>query len=272
MEPQIHKSISEPKPLSVELLGKPIHIVRDKLENIIQDSSHCLVNELQHWLNTNQVEVVFNQVSLHTLAPLEMDKSLTSVCRHQQGGLVYVYCDTPLLIKLADRFYNADLERSKGTLTSSDLRLQERMTRHIIDWIAPGDMWRNSDFELSYGIGLKTTLDIHFGEHSGTLTMVFDSQLIQTLIDQLDLHQQDDLHDPFCHALESAPVKLNVLLSKKTLLLSDVLNLAPNDIMPIELLSTVPVSIGNERLFTGRVAEQEGQLVLILNDDKESLR
>ncbi len=54
--------------------------------------------------------------------------------------------------------------------------------------------------------------------------------------------------------------------------LSDVVSLKPDDIMPIELLNTVPVSIGNQPLFTGRIAEQDGQLVLIFNPDKETQR
>ena len=54
--------------------------------------------------------------------------------------------------------------------------------------------------------------------------------------------------------------------------LSDVVGLQPDDILPIELLNTVPVSISNQTLFSGRVAEQDGQLVLIFNPDKESQR
>ncbi|MFD2015080.1 hypothetical protein ACFSJQ_03225 [Vibrio olivae] len=48
------------------------------------------------------------------------------------------------------------------------------------------------------------------------------------------------------------------------------LTLQPNDILPIELLAKAPVSIGTQHLFSGRVADQDGQLVLIFNDDKDS--
>ena len=277
MEPQIHHSISEPKSVNVELLGKPIHIVRDKLEAIIQDSSHYLANELQSSLNTTKIDVVFDQVTVHTLATTDMEKAQTSVYRHQHTGFAYIFCDTPLLIKLADRFYNTDIERKSPTLTSSDLRLQERMAHTIIDWIAPRKMWQSHEYEFSHGVGLKAQLTLNYTDqkgqaHSGTLTLMFEHQLVQTLINELELNPDKDLHDPFCQALEAVPVRLNVLLSKTTLPLSDVLTLAPNDILPIELLNAAPASIGNERLFTGRVADQEGQLVLILNDDKESQR
>ncbi|MGU3841203.1 FliM/FliN family flagellar motor switch protein, partial [Vibrio diabolicus] len=96
--------------------------------------------------------------------------------------------------------------------------------------------------------------------------------LIQTLIEQLELQPDTDLYQPFCRSLEATPVRLNVVLSKKKMPLSDVVGLQPNDILPIELLNTVPVSIGNQSLFTGRIAEQDGQLVLIFNPDKEPQR
>ena len=96
--------------------------------------------------------------------------------------------------------------------------------------------------------------------------------MVNTLTKQLKLQNSEPLYEPFCQSLTSTPVKLNVLLSKKELPLSDLISLQPNDVLPIELLSNVPVSIGDEHLFNGRVAEKEGQLVLIINQDKESLQ
>jgi flagellar motor switch/type III secretory pathway protein FliN len=108
------------------------------------------------------------------------------------------------------------------------------------------------------------------GEHNGELTVFFDNRLVQTLINQLDLQSNENLKPQFYESLKTTPVRLNVLLSKKTMTLSEVLSLSPQDILPIDLLSSPPVSIGNTHLFTGRVAEQDGQLVLILNQDKDS--
>ncbi|TOB15026.1 flagellar motor switch protein FliM, partial [Vibrio parahaemolyticus] len=48
METRVSESISDIKPLDVELLGKPIHIIRDKLENLISESCSSLTNELQN--------------------------------------------------------------------------------------------------------------------------------------------------------------------------------------------------------------------------------
>ncbi|AGQ92648.1 FliM/FliN family flagellar motor switch protein [Vibrio parahaemolyticus] len=272
METRVSESISDIKTLDVELLGKPIHIIRDKLENLISESCSSLTNELQNWLSTNKVEASLTSVDLHRFSPAMMDKDQTSTHKHQEGGMVFVHGDTQTLVKLADHFYGANTERSVATLTASDLRLQERISRIIIGWLAPQDMWEACEYEAPRGIGLCVQLNITFEGYQGSMYLKLDTHLIQTLIEQLELQSGMDLYEPFCRSLESTPVRLNVVLSKKTMALSDVVSLKPDDIMPIELLNTVPVSIGNQPLFTGRIAEQDGQLVLIFNPDKETQR
>ncbi|OEE70342.1 flagellar motor switch protein FliM [Enterovibrio norvegicus FF-33] len=261
------KPNSELPAVSVELLGKPIHAVRDNLQHILQASCHTLSNALQSWLKTNQIDVKLECIDLHTLRLSDIDKNATTTLRHQDGGLAYMTIDAPMLVKLADRFYGAAIERKTPTLTSSDVRLQERIAKLVAAWIAPDDMWSPCEVELGQGMGLRSVFEIHFGDTVGTLSLDIEGNLIQTLIEQLGLHRTQDLSASFAQSLTATPVRLNVLLSKKTLPLSDVLSLAPNDILPIELLATVPVSIGNQQLFTGRVAEQDGQLVLILNHE-----
>jgi flagellar motor switch protein FliM len=201
-----------------------------------------------------------------------LDKDQTSIYQHQDGGMVYIHGDAQALIKLADRFYGAATARASTSLTASDLRLQERISRIIINWLAPQEMWQACEYETPRGIGLHAELSIAFDDCQGAVHLKLDSQLIQTLIEQLKLQSDVDLYQPFCRSLASTPVRLNVVLSKKNMALSDVIGLKPNDILPIELLNTVPVSIGNQSLFTGRIAEQDDQLVLIFNPDKESQR
>lgn len=104
------------------------------------------------------------------------------------------------------------------------------------------------------------------------LYIVLDSELIQTLVSELELTANPELAGEFCQALHTTPVKLDVQLSKNVMPLTQVLTLKPDDILPIELLNHAPVKIGKQTLFTGRVAEQDGQLVLILNEDKENHR
>ncbi|QXO18297.1 FliM/FliN family flagellar motor switch protein [Vibrio ostreae] len=272
METHIQNTIPEVRALNVELLGKPIHIIREKLETIITESCHGLSGELQTWLNTHHIDAELSAVELHTLKPSDIDKSAVTQFRHQDSGCLFVSLNSDLLIKLADRFYGANIERSQSVITSSDLRLQERMGKIATRWIAPGDMWRSGDGEMSSGVGLKAEITLRYRDHSGLLTLIFESQLVQTLINQLDIQPNQQLAQQFNRSLQQTPVRLTALLSKKTMPLSDVLSLAPNDILPIDLLTTVPVSIGGERLFSGRIAEQDEQLVLILNQDKESLR
>lgn len=272
MENKVNEPISDINLLDVELLGKPIHIIREKLEILISESCSSLTNELQNWLSSNKVEASLVSVELHRFSPTLLDKDQTSTYQHQNEGMVYVHGDSQTLIKLADRFYGATTERSSTSLTASDLRLQERISRIITNWLAPQEMWQLCEYETPRGIGLHAELSIAFEDYQGTIHLKLDSAMIQTLIEQLEMHSDADLYQPFCRSLESTPVRLNVVLSKKTMALSDVVGLQPNDILPIELLNTVPISIGPQTLFTGRVAEQDGQLVLIFNPDKESQR
>ncbi|EKK7178793.1 FliM/FliN family flagellar motor switch protein [Vibrio alginolyticus] len=272
MENRVSEPISDSQLLDVELLGKPIHIIREKLDNLISESCSNLTTELQNWLSTGKVEASLTSVDLHRFTSVEMDKEQTSTYQHQEGGMVFIHGNPHTLIKLADRFYGASAERSAATLTASDLRLQERISRIIIGWLAPGEMWDTGEYETPRGIGINVQLNIAFDDHQGSIHLKLDGHLIQTLIEQLELQPDTDLFQPFCRSLETAPVRLNVVLSKKKMPLSDVVGLQPNDILPIELLNTVPVSIGNQSLFTGRIAEQDGQLVLIFNPDKEPQR
>ncbi|WP_418103599.1 FliM/FliN family flagellar motor switch protein [Vibrio harveyi] len=272
MENKVNEPISDINLLDVELLGKPIHIIREKLEILISESCSSLTNELQNWLSSNKVEASLVSVELHRFSPTLLDKDQTSTYQHQDEGMVYVHGDSQTLIKLADRFYGATTERSSTSLTASDLRLQERISRIITNWLAPQEMWQLCEYETPRGIGLHAELSIAFEDYQGTIHLKLDSAMIQTLIEQLEMHSDADLYQPLCRSLESTPVRLNVVLSKKTMALSDVVGLQPNDILPIELLNTVPISIGPQTLFTGRVAEQDGQLVLIFNPDKESQR
>ncbi|SHO55698.1 FliM/FliN family flagellar motor switch protein [Vibrio quintilis] len=272
MEMKNNTPVPEVRPLNVELLGKPVHLIREKLETIISGSCNKLATELQNWLKNHQIDVKLEFVELHWLKPADIDKHSVTQFKHQDGGTLFVSLENTTLVKLADRFYAADVERQESTLTSSDLRLQERIGKLVSQWIAPGEMWEVSESEIGSDVGLRAVATIKYGDHAGHLALIIESNLVQTLINELNLDPAQDLSPQLHRSLEATPVRLNVLLSKKTLPLSDVLSLKPDDILPIELLSTVPVNIGNEHLFSGRVFEQEGQLVLTLNPTKESQR
>jgi len=272
MKNSVNESISHIKPLDVELLGKPIHIIRKKLQNLIFESCSTLTNELQVWLSSNKIETRLTSLDLHRFCATSLDKKQTSTYEHRDGGTLYIHSNVETLSRLADRFYGANTERYTQSLTASDLRLQERISRVITNWLAPQEMWQTCDYEAPCGIGLHAELSITLEDYQGVIHLKIDNTMIQTMIEQLELQEAKDLFQPFCRSLESTPVRLNAVLSKKTMTLSDVVKLQPNDILPVELLNIVPVSIGPHPLFTGRIAEQDGQLVLIFNPDKEPQR
>ncbi|MEC7941228.1 MAG: FliM/FliN family flagellar motor switch protein [Pseudomonadota bacterium] len=272
MKNSVTESISHIKSLDVELLGKPIHIIRKKLNKLILESCSNLTDELQAWLSSNKIETRLTSLDLYRFCTTSLDKTQTSTYRHREGGTLYIHSNVETLSRLADRFYGANSERPTPLLTASDLRLQERISRIIANWLAPQEMWQSCDYEAPCGIGLHAELSITLEDYQGVIHLKIDNTMIQNMIEQLELQKAKDLFQPFCRSLESTPVRLNAVLSKKTMTLCDVVKLQPDDILPIELLNTVPVSIGPHPLFTGRIAEQDGQLVLIFNPDKESQR
>ncbi|MFA0441078.1 hypothetical protein BCU70_15845 [Vibrio sp. 10N.286.49.C2] len=272
----VHSSTSHQAPsLSVELLGKPIHIVKNKLEQECLHASHTLRQALQSWLNSSSVNVNVETLTLTEEPPAATNLISYSVLQHNSGGRLSVNLTDSLLVRLADHFYGASIERTTQILTASDLRLQERIAQLISTWVAPTEQWQTTETPPHNGMGIIATLRIRYPhpthhDAEAVLMIHVDSVLIQTLIDELALTPSPHIASDFQYALQSTPVRLNVQLSKTELPLTQVLNLQPNDILPIDLLTSAPVHIGKERLFTGRVAEQDGQLVLILNNDKES--
>ncbi|AUI88781.1 flagellar motor switch protein FliM [Vibrio azureus] len=270
MRGEVKPPISEVKTLDVELLGKPIHIIRDKLEKMILDSCSTLTNELQRWVQKNSLDVELNSVSIQKLHHDAVNKEHFSTFAHQLGGLVNVYFEPNTLLRLADCFYDNTNERPSSHVTTSDVRIQERIGRLVLSFLAPQEMWQSGLYESAQEIGIEITLVIRIDNNKGLFKVTLSNALIQTLLKQLSLSTEHDLSEPFCHALQGTPIRLNVTLAKKQMILSDVINLKPDDIIPIELFNSAPVHIGHHSLFTGHVADQNGQLVLILNPDKES--
>lgn len=272
MDEQIVTEPDSVQALNVELLGKPIHIIKNKLEAIINSSQQYLTNELQAWLKTPSIHVELTDIQLNTLGANLLDSRNCAAQKHATQGVLYVSVEPMMLMRLSDEFYGAGIERSQAELTNSDVRLLQRISKHVANWIAPNNTWQTQELETLTGIGIVATLTIQMQDKQAPLTMVLDSDLIQTLVSELELTANPELASEFCQALHTTPVKLNVQLSKNVMPLTEVLDLKPDDILPIELLNHAPVNIGKQTLFTGRVAEQDGQLVLILNEDKETHR
>jgi flagellar motor switch/type III secretory pathway protein FliN len=258
--------------VNVELLGKPIHIIKNKLEDLLMNSCQQLSIELQAWLKTQQVNVALENVVLTDLSQANIDAASTSVLKHTENGMLYVAMEPAMLVRFSDQFYGTSIERSNSNLTNSDRRLLHRIAKCTSLWIAPESDWSSNEFEITANVGITATLSIQVNSQQASLNITLDHALIQTLINELELTPNQHMASDFCHALHKTPVRLNVQLSKKVLPLTQVLQLKANDILPIELLNHAPVNIGKETLFTGRVAEQDGQLVLILNNDKETNR
>ncbi|OLQ79147.1 hypothetical protein BIT28_02070 [Photobacterium proteolyticum] len=257
--------------LNVELLGKPIHSIRDELNTILDQASSSLCLKLQRWISSVDISLEYKGIELHKCNN-QPHAHMASTFSHQHQGLLRASIAQNILLNLSDHFYAAAIHRQVDaacTVTSSDSRLQQRMGQLVASYIAPENMWQSTEASFSDEIGLQATFIIKHGNTSGELLIELDAILIQTLIDELVVDSQEPIQAKFADALSRTPVKMNAVLCRKKMPLDQVLNLQPNDIINIDLLSNVPVSIGQEHLFNGRVAEQNNQLVLILKDLKD---
>lgn len=257
--------------LNVELLGKPIHIIKDELANILSNSLLGLTDQIQKWVKTH--ELTMSVTSIDFQSPKQGQHAAFTVA-HNDGGMMNFRCSAPLLIVLADRFYHSSVNRLNSaksqTITTSDLRLQERIGRLFSAQIAPENMWQACDNSLSDDIGLVIQLSVTCEETIGDIIICIDSALIQTLTSVIGLQPTSELNALFSQQLESTKVKLNTVLCERQMPLDQVLQLKPGDIFDIDLLQSSPISIGQEHLFNGHVAEQNGQLVLIINTSKDT--
>ncbi|MNC80268.1 Surface presentation of antigens (SPOA) [compost metagenome] len=64
------------------------------------------------------------------------------------------------------------------------------------------------------------------------------------------------------------PLTLNGKLASINLTVAQLLEMTPGDIIPVSLNTPLPVSIGNEQLFSAIVAEDRGKLFLTDFNDK----
>lgn len=257
--------------LNVELLGKPIHTIKDELANILNRSLTELTDQIQKWIKST--EFTISIVSIDFQSPQQGQYSALTL-KHDDGGMINFRCSAPLLISLSDRFYNSPVSRLNSVksqiLTASDFRLQQRLGHLFASVIAPEDMWNECDSSLSGDIGLVIQLDVSCEDTLGTITICIDSCLIQTLTTVVGLQPIANINEQFTKQLESTKVVLNTILCEKQMPLDQVLQLKPGDVFDIDLIQSSPISIGQEHLFNGHVAEQNGQLVLIINTSKDT--
>ena len=261
--------IKDYESINVESLGKPIHIIRDNLESLISQSCSDLSYDFEKWLKKQRVDTKLKYVSVHHFNSDDIQQGVSCIFKHQSGGCLHIKSEQTLLMMLADHFYNAKTQRSKEKISNSDIRLQETIGEKVANWLAPSTMWTPTPSATLVGTGIWVQLMITTKEAHGVIDIFLDQQLIDTLSAELELTPNESMYEDFCLSLTQTPIKLNIVLSKKTMPLSDLLSLRPNDILPIDLSSTAPAHVGEEYLFRGRVAERDSQLVLIISNDKE---
>ncbi|MDO6705481.1 FliM/FliN family flagellar motor switch protein [Photobacterium sp. 1_MG-2023] len=256
--------------LNVEHLGRPIHVIRESLQKAFSQADSSITQDLQRWVKDKNLSFRLSDIQLASRQPTEHTEH-TSVIRHPSGGLIQAQLDVSMLLSLSDKFYNADIDRSDlanaaSKLTASDLRLQHRLLKRLCALIDDNDNWQMTDETLSVGVGLMATFMVGYRKKTAEFTVYLNETMLQSLMDEMAVQTNESLDDGFRKVLADTPVILNATLCQKKMPLDDVLKLRPDDVLNIDLLTNVPVRIGQEHLFNGCVADKDGQLVLILND------
>ncbi|GHA58864.1 flagellar motor switch protein FliM [Photobacterium aphoticum] len=213
------------------------------------------------------------------------------VSPHDLHGTIAM--DGELLFFMVDLFFggNGLSARKHSELSDTELRLVERFFTTILQqfstsWHSITD-WQSqllSKNTLNLFSPLQNnqlyqvcrfTIDIA-GQKSGWLEIALPFAGLDFLRDQqcqpanvdTDPALQAKIQQKICQA----PIRLHSTLAERRLLLGQIMDLKPGDVIPIELPEQVTVRAGSTPLFEARVAEHNASLVLhiqqILNPSK----
>ncbi|WP_241608375.1 FliM/FliN family flagellar motor switch protein [Rosenbergiella australiborealis] len=254
-------------PLAVSQLGKPWHKLSEHInknyDNFDAGLSRYFLTKFR--INTALATIAFS---------LEENKKCHQLYACSAGKIAFEI-ERPLLLRLLHDFYGvADCPASPNTIeiTQTELRLQERLGDEV-----------SKIFLTPEVIGLPITLQpLHNQQHShwawslsfqlrgypqGGITLRFDHQLIDHILSAL--RQESEQLPPSAltdgqleQQLRRVPFTLQAQLASVETTLERLLALNIDDVLPIFLNESIPVTLGDEVLFHATVSEHQGQLVL----------
>jgi len=254
-------------PLAVSQLGKPWHKLA---EHINKNYDNFDVSLGRYFLNKFRINTSLANINFS----IEEHKKCHQIYSCSAGKIAFEI-DRPLLLRLLHDFYgvtdSSDIANA-DEITQTELRLQERLGDEI-----------SQIFLTPEVLGLPVTLQPHHNQqHShwawslslqlrhypqGAITLRFDHPLIDHILNGLrhanEQNASAPIHDgQLEHRLRRVPFTLNVQLASCEITLERLLALKVDQVVPIFLNESVPVTLGDEVLFQAKVSEHQGQLVL----------
>ncbi len=254
-------------PLGVSQLGKPWHKLAEHInknyDNFDAALSRYFLNKFR--VNTSLANINFT---------IEENKKCHQIYSCAAGKIAFEI-DRALLLNLLHDFYGVSdtPETDNNTeITQTEKRLQERLGDEICKiFLTP---------EVA-GQPLSMT-PVHNQQHShwawclsfrlrgypqGDITLRFDHPLIDQILSTLRNDTEQAEQTTFSEAclesqLRRLPFTLNAQLVCMETTLEKLLRLQVDDVLPVFLNESVPVTSGDEVLFHAKVSEHQGQLVL----------
>lgn len=254
--------------VNIELLGKPIHIIREQLEQLFNQAQAGLVLQLSKWTKSADIKLTLQQVSFNHQAS-DNHSFFESILQYQQHGLLQLQISQTALLYISDCFYDELNSQQQRAITSSDFRLLQRISALFASVLAPSEMWQETEQKLDYQQGLTASFKLTINHSHEIINVNINDELIQVLIQQLNLQASPLNPADLEQVLVDTPLILQATLLRKKMSLQQVCQLQADDILPIELMTQVPISIGGIPLFSGRVTEQNGQLAVLIKNTKE---
>ncbi|WMI97626.1 FliM/FliN family flagellar motor switch protein [Pseudomonas chlororaphis subsp. aurantiaca] len=196
-------------------------------------------------------------------------------CRYRtEIGKLGFSIDRPLLTELLESYYGgvSRADQDEPPVSSSETRMRARLgidvSRMCARILRGGTPLENIDesvgtYEETHW-GCRVEL-IFYSQATGVRSSIF-LYLDAQVIDELTRHLAEDipalLTEPPAHRVSQLPVRLDCVLARTQMPLTDVLGLKLDDILMVRLLDRCEVHIKQQKLFHGAISEDDGSLFL----------
>lgn len=277
---RIHHREQLPKLVKLEVnkLGRPWH----KLPNIMNDCFDVLDARLSiYFLKKFRVSVMLKKM---TFASDQVYKN-TQIFSTIYGYLGFDI-DRVLLLNILHDYYGL---RKDGTQVTPDLtqpvskteeRLKNKLALELSALIVNKETFGEElDIKNDYSAVISQwswciTFSLE-GYDEGGFTLLLDPLHVDRMLAVLRVPDGTESEkDVTLSAVQierlfyDLPLKLNGRLASLNLTVSQLSDIEPGDIIPLSMNPAIPVFIGKEQIFTAKIAEDSGKLLLSEFNDK----
>ena len=248
---------------------------RISLFNLLRHSADVAVGGIQIIKFGEYVHTLYVPTSLNLIR-----------IRPLRGTALFIL-DAKLVFKLVDNFFGGDGRHAKiegREFTPTELRVVQLMLKQI--FVDLKEAWANVlDIDFEYvnsevnpslanivspsEVVVVNTFHIEVDGGGGDLHITLPYSMIEPIRDQLDAGMQsdiDDIDDRWPVALRrevlNATVSLNCKVAEREIMLRDLVDLAPGDVIPIELPEHYILTANGVPMFRAKLGSRNGSLAL----------